>query len=182
MPWTPADAKSHKKGLSPAGEKKWAKIANSARAKCIADGGSEKVCDASAIRIANSQTKESKMPETLDEAILSYNDKRAVLSAAVQEKFGKPDDKWSHWVQDFWDEDLAYEDSNTHKYYKVPYSIDDAGTVTLGDPVEVILQSTYEPIGSPTEESKFLMAKEFIKLSEKPNADGVVRVKVIQPG
>ncbi|MFW6121526.1 MAG: DUF2213 domain-containing protein [Petrotogales bacterium] len=55
MPWKPGDADKHKKGLTGAQKKKWAKIANSARSSCLKKGGSEKECDASAIRIANSQ-------------------------------------------------------------------------------------------------------------------------------
>ena len=53
MPWTAKDAKSHKKGLTDAQAKKWAKIANSALASCQAKNGTD--CEARAIRIANSQ-------------------------------------------------------------------------------------------------------------------------------
>ena len=53
MPWTPADADKHKKGLSAKGRRQWAAVANSALAKCLADGGEESECAASAIRQAN---------------------------------------------------------------------------------------------------------------------------------
>ncbi len=55
MPWTVKDVDEHKKGLTEAEKKKWVSIANSVRKTCIADGGSEKTCDAKAIRIANSK-------------------------------------------------------------------------------------------------------------------------------
>ncbi len=55
MPWTKKDVESHKKGLSDSQKEKWTKIANSVRSDCMKKGGSEKDCDAKAIRIANSQ-------------------------------------------------------------------------------------------------------------------------------
>jgi len=59
----------HKKGLTDKQKRQWAKVANSARARCIEKGGTGKKCDASAIRQANSvvgKSKEATMPD--DEA------------------------------------------------------------------------------------------------------------------
>jgi len=53
MPWTIADVDSHKKGLSKAQKKQWAKVANAILSRCEKDGGKD--CDAMAIRIANSR-------------------------------------------------------------------------------------------------------------------------------
>lgn len=53
MPWKPADAKTHMKGLTPKQQRQWADIANSARQKCIDDGGKPDTCDVSAIKQAN---------------------------------------------------------------------------------------------------------------------------------
>jgi hypothetical protein len=53
MPWTKDDADSHKKGLSDKGKTQWARIANSVLKRCMAKGGSEKECAASAIKQAN---------------------------------------------------------------------------------------------------------------------------------
>jgi hypothetical protein len=53
MPFTPADAEKHIKGLSPEKAEQWSSVANSVRDKCIADGGEEIACDATAIRQAN---------------------------------------------------------------------------------------------------------------------------------
>lgn len=51
MPWTAADAKSHKKGLSSMQARAWANIANQALSDCQAKNGSD--CEGRAIRIAN---------------------------------------------------------------------------------------------------------------------------------
>lgn len=53
MPWSVGDVEKHNKGLSDKQKKRWVRVANSVRAKCLADGGSESSCDASAIRQAN---------------------------------------------------------------------------------------------------------------------------------
>ena len=53
MPWTPADAHRHKRGLSARQARQWARVANSVQARCLADGGTQAACDASAIRQAN---------------------------------------------------------------------------------------------------------------------------------
>jgi len=57
MPWKIGDVDEKIKGLTPKEKANWVKIANSARKSCIAKGGSEKACDASAIKIANSKAK-----------------------------------------------------------------------------------------------------------------------------
>jgi len=53
MPWKPDDAKTHMKGLTPKQQRQWANIANSARQRCIDDGGKPDACDVSAIKQAN---------------------------------------------------------------------------------------------------------------------------------
>jgi len=53
MPWQTSDAKRHKKGLTSAQATKWAKIANGRLKACLAEGGSQKNCEGSAIRVAN---------------------------------------------------------------------------------------------------------------------------------
>lgn len=49
MPWSPQDASKHKKGLTDKQKRKWAKVANSQKAR-----GED---DATAIKSANSVTK-----------------------------------------------------------------------------------------------------------------------------
>lgn len=54
MPWTSADAKSHtSKANTPKLQHQWSDVANSAREKCISDGGDSKTCDQKAIMMAN---------------------------------------------------------------------------------------------------------------------------------
>jgi len=53
MPWTVRDVDRHKHGLTDVQKRRWVEIANSVRAECIKKGGSERECDASAIRQAN---------------------------------------------------------------------------------------------------------------------------------
>jgi hypothetical protein len=57
MPWTPEDAKRHKKGLTPKQAQQWSKVANSALSRCHAAGESD--CDGKAIRIANAAVDKS---------------------------------------------------------------------------------------------------------------------------
>jgi len=53
MPWTAADAKRFKKGLTSAQAAQWAKIANGVLRSCQSQGSSD--CEGKAIRIANSK-------------------------------------------------------------------------------------------------------------------------------
>ena len=63
MPWTEKDVDKHKKGLTDKQKEQWVKVANSARAKCLKDGGKQGECDASAIRQANSVVGKPKVPK-----------------------------------------------------------------------------------------------------------------------
>ena len=63
MPWKIEDVDNHIKGLSDKQKEQWVSAANSAREKCIADGGDEKKCDASAIKIANASVKKKESLE-----------------------------------------------------------------------------------------------------------------------
>ena len=54
MPWTSADSSKHTKKANTAKlAKQWADVANSAREKCISDGGDSEMCDQKAIMMAN---------------------------------------------------------------------------------------------------------------------------------
>jgi hypothetical protein len=80
MPWKISDVEKHKKGLTDSQKKKWVSIANSARASCLKKGGSEKECDASAIRIANSQVNAN---------LLTYSESQPDYTPEVREWNGK---------------------------------------------------------------------------------------------
>src|SRR5512135_634699 len=53
MPWTVGDVDKHKKGLTAKQKRQWVAVANGVLRKCMADGGTEATCAASAIRQAN---------------------------------------------------------------------------------------------------------------------------------
>lgn len=55
MPWKAADSLKYAKGLTPAQQKTWAKVANASLAKCEADGGTD--CEATAIKQATAMAK-----------------------------------------------------------------------------------------------------------------------------
>jgi len=63
MPWTIADVDSKKAGLSAKQKRQWVEVANSALERCLADGRSQKVCEASAIKQANSVVGEPELKE-----------------------------------------------------------------------------------------------------------------------
>jgi DNA-directed RNA polymerase subunit RPC12/RpoP len=61
MPWAPKDASSHTRAANTAKKRRqWAHVANSARERCIKQGGSEKDCDARAIKQANTAVKKAR--------------------------------------------------------------------------------------------------------------------------
>lgn len=85
----------------------------------------------------------------VSEGDLTYRDAEDLLRSALTEAFGG-DGVWI-WVRDLTDEWVAYEresDSGLDTY-KVGYSIDEAtNAVTFtGEPEQVLLQTSYEPIG-----------------------------------
>jgi hypothetical protein len=72
MPWTPADAKRHKKGLSAKQARQWAHVANAARAACIKRGRTASFCDGSAVRQANAAVGTPARP-TSNTTLLTVN-------------------------------------------------------------------------------------------------------------
>jgi hypothetical protein len=53
LPWTPADARRHKRGLSAKQARQWAHVANSMLKSCMDRGGSQSRCEGRAVRAAN---------------------------------------------------------------------------------------------------------------------------------
>jgi hypothetical protein len=84
MPWTPDDAKRHKKGLTPKQARQWSKVANSALAACQDAGESD--CEGRAIRQANSVV--SKDMETADDLVLCLEARIAKTDDAQRRLFG----------------------------------------------------------------------------------------------
>jgi len=82
MPWTSEDVERHKKGLTDKGKRQWVAIANSTRKRCIADGDSEEVCDARAIKSANAMVSKE-----VDMSDLDLNLSEAVMKKEGAESF-----------------------------------------------------------------------------------------------
>jgi hypothetical protein len=60
MPWVAADAQKHtKKADTPKKQQGWAKAANARLKTCMADGGDQDECEASAIKVANAAVSKS---------------------------------------------------------------------------------------------------------------------------
>jgi len=81
MPWTVKDVDEHKKGLTPSQKREWVRVANETLNDCLKAGGSQKICEGKAIRIANSKFSEETM-EWTDEQWKAHD-----------EYFGLADDK-----------------------------------------------------------------------------------------
>ncbi len=99
MPWTPEDSTKHsKKANTPKLARQWADVANSAREKCISDGGDPKICDQKAIMMANGviakQMEDGKsfyyMTE-IDEKILKELEDKTMITIDVFRE-----GKWQH--------------------------------------------------------------------------------------
>ena len=72
MPWTPADAKKHNKGIKtdvPAAQ--WVAVANSVLSSCMKKGGTEATCAASAIKQANGVLQANSL-QTYSNMVASY--------------------------------------------------------------------------------------------------------------
>jgi hypothetical protein len=89
MPWTVDDVDDHREGLTEAQKEKWVEVANSARAECIEDGGSESECDARAVRVANSEF-EDKGASVLD--LERLDEQYIVIGAEGQPAHGEVED------------------------------------------------------------------------------------------
>jgi hypothetical protein len=78
---------------------------------------------------------------------LSLNDKRNLVDAAIRSKyigagpFDAVSPKGGYWCRDLYDDYAICEEyGGSGATWKIPYTIDDAGEVTLGEPVKVVQQ------------------------------------------
>ncbi len=86
MPWVADDAQKFKKGVTGKQAEAWASIANEALSACLADGGTEDECAASAIKQANGVVEAERHDhESLGERILeAVFTEHATVKATVQ--------------------------------------------------------------------------------------------------
>lgn len=87
------------------------------------------------------------------EAVHTFSDIERAVSEAVREKFGKDNGpnlpRIYAWVNDLADDWVVFtiEAPNQCDLMKASYVFDEAnGTVTIGDPVEVVRKTVYEPV------------------------------------
>lgn len=96
------------------------------------------------------------------EAVHTFDDIRRAVQNAVREKYSRDPNYQSSpkvpgiyvWVEDLADDWFVfqYEEGPDTKLLKATYVIDNAGTVTLGEPVEVIRRTVYDPVGTNSRE------------------------------
>lgn len=70
----------------------------------------------------------------------SYDAIMSAISAAINSKYGGPDGYSPVWLKLTFPDSCIIENWEEDKLYELPYSIDEEGIVTLGEPVEVMEQ------------------------------------------
>lgn len=96
MPWTIDDVEGFNKGLTDKQKEQWVSVANSAYKSCIADGGDDEECAASAIKQANGSVKNNRFePPESGDAPKAVKDilKAAYNSCRLEWTKDHPDDK-----------------------------------------------------------------------------------------
>lgn len=134
---------------------------------------------------ANPDKEADEMPAGIKEAAvggqeLSHDDVRQLLRKAVDgARSPAPESGKSYtWVRDVYDAKFIYSDDETGKMYQRSYVIDAEGAVTVGEPVEVVRQTTYVPAAEAA-----IIEGDFVPLVETSvSDDGTVALKLIQPG
>lgn len=209
MPWKPSDAKTHLKDATPKQAVVWAKVANAALNKCETDGGKD--CEAAAIKQANAaagKIEESAHPVVflgidsleLSEADLSFGVTRQAIQSALQATTPNVPGFYT-WIKDVWADRFVYESESPTgtELYQRTYTLNADSTATLGDPVKVVQQTDYVPVGQtsatvqtpqtpaqPAQEAANVeLSGDVIPLWEaaaKSLASGTAKIKVAAPG
>jgi len=112
---------------------------------------------------------------------LSHRDIRSALDTAIRATLVMGDGYWL-WIEDEYDDAVIYryETPRGSTLYRRDYTVDDAGVVTLADPVEVTQRTEYVPIAQPAAEA---LRSALVPLTESAvDANGTVQLKIIQPG
>jgi hypothetical protein len=130
------------------------------------------------------QATEVHADATLSELAMSHGDLASLLRTAVRAQHPGPD--LYCWVRDVFDTEVIYELSNSadqSRLYRRTYTVDDAGSVTLGEPVAVVATTTYVPVTESSESAPEVITGDLIPLVEKAvKKDGTANIKIIQAG
>ena len=132
--------------------------------------------------------KQKKIAEAMDlyEAEFSHDDKRQLLRKAVRERENintLPGQEVYAWIRDVYDTSVVYE--RGEKLYKCSYLVDENGKVTLGDPFEVVVETTYKAVKVVSESGTSDLTVDFVPLTlveKSVRRDGTIPLKIIEPG
>jgi hypothetical protein len=137
-------------------------------------------------RLEEDATEHHATDARLAELAMSHGDLANLLRTALKAQHPGPDIYC--WVRDVFDAEVVYELSNkddVSRLYRRSYAVDDAGAVTLGEPVSVVAVTSYVAAtesGDPVAESADLVG-DLVPLTEKAVAkDGGLKIKLIQAG
>lgn len=130
------------------------------------------------------QATEVNAPATLAELAMSHGDLANLLRTALKTQHPGPD--LYCWVRDVFDAEVIYELSNSadvSKLYRRSYTVDEAGTVTLGEPVPVVAVTSYVAASEANATESQTITGDLIPLVEKAvKKDGTASIKIIQAG
>jgi len=116
-----------------------------------------------------------RLTELLERLELSFDEVRGRLQAAVA----------NAWVRDVYADWFVYQADGAGRTYRRAYTIDsETGTVTLGEPVEVIGQMVWTPVAAASEAvAARELAGDVVPLLEaRVREDGTIPVRIIAPG
>jgi len=154
MPWKASDAQSHTKiANTPAKQKRWAAVANSALASCKGD---RKKCEASAIRQANSVIgKASKEVNSVDSKSMSFTDRIDMVQSQWELEFlsedtGDEEDAPSSWLEDIYDDRIIYRADNS--IFAQPYTLSEDQSVVFYEPYTIGGESALDAEGVQSKE------------------------------
>lgn len=103
---------------------------------------------------------ETTKPAPADEALISgkrsYDDIRELVRASIEARVRAATGHYYCyvWVVDLTDTDVVYSSDGGLELYQCPYTIDDAGEVSLGEPVRVLRTYTPDPAAAAATEAQ----------------------------
>lgn len=120
---------------------------------------------------------------------LSFNDIQSRLRDALRKLYPRAvDGEYGPyvWVRDAYDTTVVYELSGRNipvtGTFQRTYTMSDAGAVTFGDPVEVMMRTEWVPV-TPVTESAAPLTSTIVPLIEKSvRKDNTISMKIIEPG
>jgi hypothetical protein len=116
-------------------------------------------------------------------AEMSFDEKRALVSGAVREKYGTrmaDGTPTGAYLENIYDDYAVYRMDSDGSTWKVGYVITD-GKVTLGDTQKVVRVETYE-VAEAGRPGDLLTEGDVIPLVEAVKPDGTIKIRIAKPG